>query len=71
MSIHEARYKIDIEALQSVLGAFRPQTSLTITAESVVLTEYYCGGQVDSDISGSGPIAKKLAVATEQFYNEE
>lgn len=70
MSINETRYKIDIEALQSVLGAFPPQTYLTITSTGVTLTECYCGGQVDSEISDSGPIAKKLDAAVTQF-NEE
>jgi len=70
MSINETQYKIDMDALQRVLGILRPHTSLTITAESVVLTEYYCGGQVDSEISGSGPIAKKLDAVTTRFYEE-
>jgi len=68
MSIND-QYEIDIESLQSVLGILSPQTSLTITAKSVVLVEY-SDGRADSGLVGSKAIAKKLNEACEQFYSE-
>ena len=70
MSINETQYKIDIDALQGALEILPLQTELTITAKSVTLVEF-SDGQAKAPLRGSRAIAKKLAAATEQFYNKE